>query len=63
VSKIEKVVTIKRLGQEDPPWMYWRTRSHAERLEAVEKIRKEFHGWTNESEPRLSRIYRIIHLA
>ena len=56
-------MTIKRLGQEDPPWMYWRTRPHAERLEAVEKIRKEFHGWTNEPEPRLSRIYRIIHLA
>ncbi len=60
VSSIEKVVTRKRRGEADAPWTYWVTRPVDERLAMVEELRAEYHGWTNESEPRLPRVCRII---
>ena len=54
------VVNRVKLHEGDSELQYWLSRDPAERIAAVEKIRKEFHGWTNEPEPRLSRIYRII---
>ena len=61
VTSIERVVAIKRRGDEDAPWRYWMTRPFAERLAMVEELRRELHGRDDEFEPRLLRIYRIIH--
>lgn len=63
MSGIEKIVAVKRLGDQDRPASYWLTRPVVERLVAVDLIRREFHGWTDESEPRLQRICRITHRA
>lgn len=42
---------------------YWRTRPPEERLETVEIIRREYHGWPeapdDEDIPRLQRVYRV----
>ena len=57
---IQKVVTRKRKGDDDAAWTYWVTRPVTERLAMVEELRAEYHGWTHEPEPRLSRICRII---
>ena len=60
MSSIEKTVTRRRKGDVDSPWMYWVTRPVSERLAMVEELRAEHHGWTDESEPRLPRVCRII---
>ena len=63
VNSIQKVVTRKRRGDDDLAWKYWVTRPVTERLAMVEELRAEYHGWTNEPEPRLSRVCRIIRRA
>ncbi|NQV97199.1 MAG: hypothetical protein HQ486_05345 [Acidimicrobiaceae bacterium] len=60
MRSVEKVVTIKHRGEDDAPWRYWVTRPVGERLAMVEELRREYHGWDHETEPRLSRVYRII---
>jgi len=60
MHSIQKVVTRKRKGDADPAWTYWVTRPVSERLAMVEELRAEYHGWTDEPEPRLSRVCRII---
>jgi len=63
MHSIQKVVTRKRKGDDDSAWTYWVTRPVTERLAMVEELRAEHHGWTYESEPRLSRICRVIRRA
>ena len=63
MRNIAKVVRKFKLGEEERPCVYWRTRPVAERIEAVELLRQEFHGWTDETEPRLSRVCRRTQLA
>ena len=38
----------------------WRTYSYQERLAALEELRREFHLWKFNAEPRLQRVYRIV---
>ena len=38
---------------------YWRTRPPVERLAAVEELRREYHRWRYDAEPRLSRVHRV----
>ena len=59
MHSMEKVVTRKRKGDVDSAWMYWVTRPVSERLAMVEELRAEYHGWTNEPEPRMLRVCRI----
>ncbi len=42
---------------------YWLLRPATERIAEVGVIRREFHGWTDESEPRLERVCRILERA
>ena len=60
MKSIQKVVTRKRKGDDDAAWTYWVTRPVTGRLAMVEELRAEYHGRTNEPEPRLSRICRLI---
>jgi hypothetical protein len=53
-------VNIHKLGEEPSDFAYWQSRSPKERLEALEAIRREYHGWTDDAYPRLQRVYRII---
>ncbi|MFA5775646.1 MAG: hypothetical protein WC864_09770 [Ilumatobacteraceae bacterium] len=63
MSALERIVTVKQHGDVDEPWRYWTTRPIVDRLEMVEELRREHHGWEFEAEPRLSRVYRVVSQA
>ena len=58
--QIQPVVKIVRLGEEEGDRVYWLSQSPQARWEAVEEIRREYHGWQHGSEPRLQRVCAII---
>jgi len=60
MNSIQKVVTRKRKGDDDAASTYWVSRPVAEWLAMIEELRADYHGWTHEPEPRLSRVCRII---
>ena len=39
---------------------YWRNQPYAARLAALETIRREFHQWKYNAEPRFQRVYTIV---
>ena len=57
-----RVVTRKPLAEpdRDRDRAYWLTRSPEERIEALATFRREYEGWTRETEPRLPRIARVL---
>ncbi|MEO8208955.1 MAG: hypothetical protein ABI840_00225 [bacterium] len=56
--RLIKKITYKGHIKDAPDdYDYWKTRTHAERIAAVEFLRKSFYGKTK---PRLQRVYRII---
>lgn len=58
--RIVPVARIFQIGEEPSDVNYWMSRSPDERLAAVEEIRRDYHGWTDETQPRLQRVYSII---
>ena len=60
---IEKVMTKSKLGEEKSDFAYWQTKSYAERLAALEEIRREYNNWKyTDAEQRFQRVYRIVKL-
>lgn len=57
---IVPVVTKFRLGEKPRDIEFWRTQPMATRLAALHVIRLEHHGWTDATEPRLQRVYRVV---
>jgi len=57
---IAKAVRIVRMSDADDTREYWLERTPAERFEAIEAIRAEAHGWTDESGPRPQRVCRVL---
>ena len=55
-----RVVTRKPLAEPDRDQAYWLSRSPEERIEALATLRREYEGWTRETEPRLPRIARVL---
>jgi hypothetical protein len=53
-------VRIYKRGEEPSDLDYWRSRPLGERLHAIEQIRREYHGWTDEPQSRLQKVYRVI---
>jgi len=60
MTSVERVVAKKYLGETDEPWRYWLTRPIKERVDAVEQLRCEHHGWVRGTEPRLQRVFTIV---
>lgn len=60
---IAKVVVKKSMLEPDDDIAYWRTQKPEDRILALVQIRQEFHGWMDETEPRLPRIARVIRPA
>ena len=59
----EKVVTKIDLGEQKSDFSYWQTKSYAERLAALEEIRREYNDWKyTDAEQRFQRVYRIVKL-
>lgn len=57
---IAKVVQKFNIKNQPKDAAYWRTRPYAERLEALEQIRREYHQWKYGAEPEFQRVYRIV---
>lgn len=49
-----------RLGEEPKDRDGYLRLSDEERIGVVEQIRREYHGWDDETEPRLQRVYRVL---
>lgn len=48
-----------RLDEAPSDFAYWQSRPYTERLRALEEIRREYHGWDDDSQPRLQRVVRV----
>ena len=60
--EIAKVVRKVRLAETTSDFAYWQTQSYAARLAALETIRREYHQWKENAEPRFQRVYRVTKL-
>jgi hypothetical protein len=61
---MQPVVRITRLkDQARDDLRYWLSRPVAERLAAVEQLRRDHEGVTADAEPRLQRVYRLVKRA
>ena len=58
--EIVKVYRKVNLREQPTDFAYWQSQPPVARLEALEAIRCEYHGWTDETYPRLERVYTII---
>ncbi|ANV88603.1 hypothetical protein AWQ22_00130 [Picosynechococcus sp. PCC 7117] len=56
---MEKVIKKAPLHERKNDRQFWLTKSYLERLAALENIRKEYHQWQYNAEPRFQRIYTI----
>lgn len=60
---MEKVVTRSKLRDQLSDIAYWRSKSFAERLAALESIRQEYNTWKyTDAEQRFQRVYRVVKL-
>ena len=57
---IVKVYRKVNLREQPTDFAYWQSQLPVARLEALEAIRCEYHGWTDETYPRLQRVYTIV---
>ncbi|MEO6589245.1 MAG: hypothetical protein ABIP06_08045 [Pyrinomonadaceae bacterium] len=60
---IEKVVTKVKASEQKSDFAYWQTKSYAEKLNALEEIRREYNNWKySNAEKRFQRVCRIVKL-
>lgn len=60
---IEKVVTKSNLAEQISDFSFWQSKSYAERLAALEEIRREYNDWKyTDAEQRFQRVYRVVKL-
>lgn len=57
---IEKVFRKFHINRQPSDYAYWQTQPYEKRLEALEEIRREYHGEKDDAEPGFQRVYRII---
>lgn len=61
--KIVKIINKTMLGEKESDFAYWQTKSYAERLAALEEIRREYNNWKyTDAEQRFQRVYRVVKL-
>jgi hypothetical protein len=58
-GNIALVVNKKRLSEHRNEFLFWQSQSYEARLAALEALRREYYGWTDDTEPRLQRVCRI----
>ena len=56
---IRKVVNITTNKEQSSDYQYWATRSVAERLDAIELLRRPYLDKLNDVSQRLQRVYRV----
>jgi hypothetical protein len=52
-------LTIRKTSDADESVVFWRTQTIAQRLEAIQFLRLQFHPQLNDPSTRLQRVYRI----
>ncbi len=57
---VQKIVRKTTLQEQGSDFQYWQTQPYAARLAALEQIRREYHQWKYDSEPRFQRVYTIV---
>ncbi|MFW6145572.1 MAG: hypothetical protein ACOC4Y_02105 [bacterium] len=60
---ISKVIKKYKLSEQPNDFIFWRSKTYEERLEALEQIRKEYNLWRYNAEQGFQRVYRIIKRA
>jgi hypothetical protein len=58
---MEKVVKKGKIKDLKNNYLFWKSRSYLERLEATEEIRNEYNNWKYGSKQRFQRILRVIN--
>ncbi|AMA07852.1 hypothetical protein [Picosynechococcus sp. PCC 73109] len=56
---MEKVIKKVSLYERKNDRQFWLKKSYLERLAALENIRKEYHQWQYNAEPKFQRVYTI----
>ena len=60
---ISEVITKIKNSEQKSDFAYWQTKSYAERLAALEEIRREYNNWKyTDAEQRFQRVYRVVKL-
>ena len=59
IVKVDRKVNLR---EQPTDFAYWQSQTPVARLEALEAIRREYHGWTDETQPKVERVYRIVKL-
>ncbi len=63
VRTIKKVISKTKLSEQKSDFVFWQSKSYAERLTALEDIRQEYNNWKyTDAEQRFQRVYRIVKL-
>lgn len=57
---IAPVVTKINLYEKKNDADYWSAQPPVTRIAALEEIRREYHGWKEDAERRLQRVYKIV---
>ncbi len=60
MGSIARAVTKKSMTDSDSDIDYWLTRPVEERLQFLVELRREYEGWTDETEPGLPRVARVL---
>jgi len=58
-TQVKRVYTKVPVGKQESDFAYWQTQSYQSRLAALEEIRREFHSWKYNAQPRFQRVYSI----
>jgi hypothetical protein len=59
---IAKVAKKVKLREQKSDFAYWQSQPPSARLEALEEIRREVHGWKDGEEPRMQKVATIIRM-
>jgi hypothetical protein len=57
---VVKVYRKTVLNEQPSDFTFWQSQPPAARLAALEEIRREYHGWTDDTQPRLQRVCTIV---
>ncbi len=60
---ISRVLHKYKIHEQPKDYLFWRTKSYEERLDALEQIRNEYNSWGYHAEQGLQRVYKITKRA
>ena len=57
IAKVFRKVDLKN---QPTDFAFWQNQPPLARLAALEEIRQEYHGWQNDAQPGLQRVYSVV---